>query len=78
MSEELNDNPFDLTGQVQTEGYLSGYIAVVKIIREDGSMYVELVAHDMNNYESVGALLEVTDKIRAANAAMPWDEEDED
>jgi hypothetical protein len=71
-------NPFDLTNQVETDGFLSGYIAVVKVIREDGSLYVELVAHDMNNYESVGVLTEVLDKIRAANAAESWDEEEDE
>lgn len=74
------ENPFDLAAQVVGDGlYLSGYIAVIKLIDGEGKLVTQFVAHEMNNYETVGVLAAVLDRVRATNAGYDsWDEDEEE
>lgn len=75
---EVEVNVFDLTTQVVTpDSYVVGYIAAVKLLTEDGEMGTEFITHDMNNFEAVGILQALLDRLRASNAAYEaWDDEE--
>lgn len=75
--EETDENPFDLLTHVQTEGFLVGFAGVAKVITEDGTLRAEFVAHEMNNYETIGMLTVVLDDLRAEYAAI-WSAGEED
>lgn len=61
------------------DGFLVGFVGVLKVIDGDGGMSTQFIAHEMNNYETVGVLAAVLDRVRASNAMYDsWEEEEED
>lgn len=67
----MDENPFDLSLRVEGDRIMPvGYIAVMKVLNEDGDMEVQVVAHEVSNYELVGMLTAVLDGQRASNVAL--------
>jgi hypothetical protein len=82
MSEaEAEVSPYDLAQQVEGDCYLTGYIAIIKTITEEGEIDVRLAIHEMNNFEALGMLTVLLDRLRAENTVqyeIEIDDEEED
>lgn len=69
------DDPFNLTTQLNSEGYVVGYIAVVKVIDDNMDVLTEFICRDIGRYEAVGMLTAILDRLRGSNALYGVEDE---